>query len=152
MTNDFMLLFPVILVSLGGIALMLAATCHCYRDEQAAWVCGGLFGLAFLVQLGATLTGDHSLYGSLFKDILVVSPFSQAAGLVILGCGLFTVLSSLSYFKRNSLSGTEYYSLLLFAAAGITRLQWNDTLCLTALDVGQGECIVLTSGDRKSVV
>ena len=70
MTNDFMLLFPVILVSLGGIALMLAATCHCFRDEQAAWACGGLFGLAFLFQLGATLTGDHSLYGSLFKDIL----------------------------------------------------------------------------------
>ena len=62
MTNDFMLLFPVILVSLGGIALMLAATCHCFRDEQAAWACGGLFGLAFLVQLGATLTGGQPLF------------------------------------------------------------------------------------------
>ena len=153
MTNDFMLLFPVILVSLGGIALMLAATCHCYRDEQAAWVCGGLFGLAFLVQLGATLTGDHSLYGSLFKDILVVSPFSQAAGLVILGCGLFTVLSSLSYFKRNSLSGTEYYSLLLFAAAGMLLLTMTRELitAFIALEIMSLAIYILVGYDRDNV-
>ena len=41
---------------------------------------------------------------------------------------------------------------LLFAAAGITRLGWSDSLRLTALDVGQGECIVLTSGGHAAVV
>lgn len=41
---------------------------------------------------------------------------------------------------------------LLFAAAGITKLHWSDTLRLTALDVGQGECIVLTSGEHAAVV
>lgn len=41
---------------------------------------------------------------------------------------------------------------LLFAAADITRLGRSDTLRLTALDVGQGECIVLTSGGHAAVV
>lgn len=43
-------------------------------------------------------------------------------------------------------------ALTLLAAAGITRLSWSDELSLTALDVGQGECIVLTSGEHAAVI
>lgn len=154
MTNDFVLLFPVVLVSLGAIGLMLSATCRCFRLEHAAWACGGLFGLAFLVQLCATLAGDHSLYSSLFKDILVVSPFSKAAGLVILGCGLFTACSSISYFKRNDFSGVEYYSLLLFAAAGMLLLTMARELvtAFIALEIMSLAIYVLVGYDRDNVL
>ncbi len=154
MTNDFMLLFPVILVSLGAIALMLAATCQCLKVEQAAWACGGIFALAFLVQLGATLTGDQALYGSLFKDILVVSPFSKAAGLVILGCGIFTVTSSLSYFKKNNFGGPEYYSLLLFAASGMLLLTMTRELisAFIALEIMSLAIYILVGYDRDNVL
>ncbi|MGI6639660.1 MAG: NADH-quinone oxidoreductase subunit N [Desulfobulbus sp.] len=154
MTNDFMLLFPVILVSLGAIGLMLAATCRCVQIEQAAWACGGLFGFAFLVQLAATLTGDQALYSSLFNDILVVSPFSKAASLVILGCGLFTVCSSLSYFKKNNFSSTEYYSLLLFAASGMLLLTMTRELISTfiALEIMSLAIYILVGYDRDNVL
>ena len=42
--------------------------------------------------------------------------------------------------------------ITLAAAFGFVRLGWKETLSLTALDVGQGECIVLTSGDHAAVI
>ena len=42
--------------------------------------------------------------------------------------------------------------ITLWLFAGIVRLSWRDELRVTALDVGQGECVVLTSGPRTVVV
>ena len=42
--------------------------------------------------------------------------------------------------------------LVLFAAALFVRAGWRDELRLAALDVGQGECIVVTAGDRAAVI
>ena len=42
--------------------------------------------------------------------------------------------------------------LSLWLFAGCVQLAWRPALSVTALDVGQGECVVLTSGPRTAVV
>ena len=84
--------------------------------------------------LSAPLTAVH------FGSVSVVSPISNILCLWIVSAvyigGYIIVL----------------LGAFLPGAAGITRLQWSDTLRLTALDVGQGECIVLTSGEHAAVI
>ncbi len=152
MTNDFMLLFPVLLVSLGAIGLMLAATCRTVRNDHAAYACGGIFAFAFLMQLAAAVGGDQAPYGTLLQDTLVASPFSRAAGLVILACGVFTVCSSLSYFRKNDFCRPEYYSLLLFAASGMLLLTMTRELLSTfiALEIMSLAIYILVGYDRDN--
>ena len=42
--------------------------------------------------------------------------------------------------------------IALWCCAGIVRLTWDEDLRVTALDVGQGECVVLTCGARSAMV
>ena len=90
MTNDLMLLMPLIIVCAGAVLLMLASAFDKLSHEIAAYGCAGVFAIAFLVQLAACVAGPTALFGELFKGILVVSNFSKVAGLVILACGFFT--------------------------------------------------------------
>lgn len=153
MTNDFMLLLPLLLVSLGAIGLMLAATWRHVRNEHAAYACGGILALAFLAQLTAAVDGNQTLYGTLFRNILVLDPFSRAVALVILACGVFTVCSSLSYFRKNDFCQPEYYSLLLFAASGMLLLTMTRELlsAFIALEIMSLAIYVLVGYDRDNV-
>ena len=75
MTNDLMLLMPLIIVGAGAILLMLASAYDKLSHEIAAYGCAGVFALAFLVQLGSCITGSTALFGEVFKGLLVVRVF-----------------------------------------------------------------------------
>ncbi len=92
--------------------------------------------------------------GDVFNGILVVSNFSKAAGLIILACGLFTALSSQSYFKQNSFCTTEYYSLTVFAASGMLLLTMAQELITVfiALEIMSLAIYILVGYDRKNVI
>ena len=99
--------------------------------------------------LSAPLTAVH------FGSVSVVSPISN---ILCLWLALVYALFFAAWLRSRktgcfrALAPVCASLALLFAAAGITRLQWSDTLRLTALDVGQGECIVLTSGEHAAVI
>lgn len=154
MTNDLMLLLPLIIVGVGAVLLMLASAYDKLSHEIAAYGCAVMFAIAFLVQLGACVTGSVPLYGELFKGILVVSNFSKVAGLIILACGFFTAMSSQSYFKQNTFCTTEYYSLTAYAAAGMLLLTVAHELITVfiALEIMSLAIYILVGYDRKNVI
>ena len=154
MTNDLMLLMPLIIVGAGAILLMLASAYDKLSNEIAAYGCAGVFALAFLVQLGSCITGSTALFGEVFKGLLVVSNFSKAAGLIILACGFFTAMSSQSYFRQNTFCTAEYYSLTVFAASGMLLLTMAHELITVfiALEIMSLAIYILVGYDRRNVV
>lgn len=154
MTNDLMLLMPLIIVGAGAILLMIAATYDKFTHELAAFGSAGIFALAFLVQLASCISGNVALFSEAFNGLLVVSSFSKAAGLIILACGFFTAMSSLSYFKQNSFCSSEYYSLTAFAASGMLLLTMAQELIsvFIALEIMSLAIYILVGYDRKNVI
>jgi NADH-quinone oxidoreductase subunit N len=80
--------------------------------------------------------------------------FSKGAGLIILACGIFTVLSSQTYFKLNKFCSTEYYSLTVFAASGMLLLTMAQELIsvFVALEIMSLAIYILVGYDRTNVI
>lgn len=154
MTNDLMLLMPLIIVGAGAIILMIASTYDKLSHELAAFCCAGVFALAFFVQLSVCLAGKVVLFSDAFNGMLVASNFSKAAGLIILACGFFTAMSSQSYFKQNNFCSSEYYSLTAFAASGMLLLTMAQELVsvFIALEIMSLAIYILVGFDRKNVI
>jgi NADH-quinone oxidoreductase subunit N len=154
MTNDLMLLMPLIIVGAGAILLMIASTYDKCTHELAAYGSAGVFALAFLAQLSSCIAGNVSVFAGAFNGILIISNFTKAAGLIILACGFFTALSSLSYFKQNNFCTPEYYSLTVFAASGMLLLTMAQELIsvFIALEIMSLAIYILVGYDRKNVI
>lgn len=153
MVNNFMLLLPLIIVTAGAIALMLAATSDKLSVENATIGSMAVFGLAFLFQLMQTVPGDVLLYEQTFNGMLVVNGFSKAGALVILGCGFFTSMCGHTYFKKNPFITVEFYSLMLFAASGMLLLTMARELITVfiSLEIMSLAIYILVGYNRRSL-
>ena len=154
MTNDLMLLLPLIIVGAGAILLMLASVYEKISHEMAAYGSAMIFAVAFLVQLSFCIIGNATLFSGVFNGILVVSNFSKAAGLIILACGFFTAMSSQTYFKQNTFCTPEYYCLAVFAASGMLLLTMAHELIsvFIALEIMSLAIYILVGYDRRNVI
>jgi NADH-quinone oxidoreductase subunit N len=154
MTNDLMLLMPLIIVGLGGIIVMIASAYEKFNIEVAAQGTAALLAIAFLTQLSNCISGKVAVFSETFNSILVVSNFSKAAGLIILASGIFTALSSVTYFKENKFCTAEYYSLVLFAVTGMLMLTMTHELitAFIALEIMSLAVYVLVGYNRDNVI
>ncbi|MBW1635288.1 MAG: NADH-quinone oxidoreductase subunit N [Deltaproteobacteria bacterium] len=150
--NDFMSLFPLIIICSAGILLMLLSAFEKVKLENAPFVSMGFFAAAFVMQLTA---GNHesALYGSVFNGMFVSNSFTQAAGLVIIGCGFFTAMTCLTYFKQNNPCTMEFYSVLFFATGGMLMLTLSRELITSfiSLEIMSLAIYILVGYDRKRV-
>lgn len=130
------------------------------------WIVSAVYiGGYIIVLLGAFLPGAAALAGSVLawgvRYIYAVSGFLSRLpcanvyvrnplflGWLALVYALFFAawLRSRKTGRFRALAPICVSLALLFAAAGITRLQWSDTLRLTALDVGQGNASFSRAG------
>ncbi len=154
MTNDLLILLPLIIVGSGAIVLMLASAFEKVTPSLAAYGSAIIFAVAFLVQLSSCMAQPTALFSGAFNGILIASSFSQVAGMIILACGLFTALSSESYFRQNSFCTSEYYSLVAFAASGMLLLTMAQELIsvFIALEIMSLAIYILVGYDRKNVI
>ncbi|MBM9535546.1 NADH-quinone oxidoreductase subunit N [Desulfobulbus alkaliphilus] len=154
MTNDIMLLMPLIIVGLGGIIVMIASAYEKFTIEVAAQSTAAILAIAFLTQLSNSISGNVAVFSETFNSILVVSTFSKAAGLIILASGIFTVLSSVAYFKENRFCTSEYYCLVLFAVTGMLMLTMSHELitAFIALEIMSLAVYVLVGYNRDNVI
>lgn len=154
MTNDLMLLMPLIIVGVGAILLMLSSAYERLTHEMAAYGSAIIFAVAFLVQLSACINGNAILFSNTFNGFLVASNFSKGAGLIILACGFFTAMSAQTYFKHNTFCTSEFYSLTVFAASGMLLLTMTQELisAFVALEIMSLAIYILVGYDRKNVI
>lgn len=150
---DFSVIFPLIVVGGGAIALMLLSTMENVKDGTAALISMGIFALAFALQTMVSLSGDLAPYANVFNGMMVANSFTKVAGLIILACGFFTCMNSQSYFTNNKFCTPEYYSLVMFASCGMLLLSMAAELItlFIALEIMSLAVYVLVGYDRANV-
>ncbi|MDR3630183.1 MAG: NADH-quinone oxidoreductase subunit N [Desulfocapsaceae bacterium] len=153
MNHDFLLLLPVIIVGAGAVLLMLRAAFGKLALDSASVVCMCIFGLAFAAQACSALAGPEVPFKAAFNGMLMVTDFTRVAGLIILGCGFFTAMSSRSYFKENRFGLEEYYSLITFAAFGMLLLTMSHELmtAFISLEIMSLSIYILVGFNRRCV-
>jgi len=116
LTDNLQLLTPEF--ALAGLALLVFAVDLVIpesRKNLLGWL--SIAGLAGLILLSLWLLWGES--ESLYNGLLAVDAFSLFFKVFFLGLGIFIILSSMDYLKKNLTSRGEFYGLILFSILGM---------------------------------
>lgn len=114
MTGDFFAILPELILSIGGISLMMIAAFA--GDRQAALVNAlGALVLALAVVAVALQTG---LETSVFSDTIHVDAFSAFSKYLIFGAAIVSLVLAPRFFDREGYRA-EYPVLIVFATLGM---------------------------------
>ena len=152
MTQNFLMLSPLLLVGAGAIVLMLASVMKKLSPEIASVFTMAVFAAAFVLQLAYGLSTPALLYPEIFKGMLIMDGFTGVANLILLACGFFTCMTSQSYFLENRFYKTEYFSLILYAVLGMMLLVMSAELLtlFIALEIMSLSVYTLVGFNRNS--
>jgi NADH-quinone oxidoreductase subunit N len=124
MTNTFSLaainfdwrpILPLLIVGCGAVIVLLAGVKVDDRDSEGL---GWLSLLTIVIAFAASLVLPGSQQVT-FAGALVADDYTAFFYLTILFAAAIIVLMSLDYVSDEALPGAEYYSLVLFATAGM---------------------------------
>lgn len=113
MTADLALIWPELILTIGGLVTLMLGTF--LGDRQV-----GLYQLAALLTLGAAAVAVAALFGtnaSVFSGTLSVDNFGGFAKLIIYGASAVSILVAPRFFTGGMRA--EYPVLILFAALGM---------------------------------
>jgi NADH-quinone oxidoreductase subunit N len=127
--NVFLALSPVLVVSLGGLLLMLAEAFSHRREESDARSSGPsseialgtaiTFGAGAIFSASVWFVGPETLDGaSAVAPYLILDRFTLFFSAVICLGGAFTALLAGGYLPEHKLDRGEFYPLLTFSAVG----------------------------------
>jgi NADH-quinone oxidoreductase subunit N len=108
-------LAPEIVLCLFGIVIMVADPFLRPAHKRA------LGWLAFIGALGS-LAAVHFLAndpGPAYSNLIRADAFSVFVHVVVIGAAALVILGSLDYLQEEGIQRGEYYSLVLFATAGM---------------------------------
>jgi NADH-quinone oxidoreductase subunit N len=115
---DFYTMLPMLILAVGGMALMLIdLALKPQHKKYGAWLAVLAFAAA-----GAASWGLLGRQGVAFSGMLVVDSYAQVLGLVAIGAGVLTVLTSINYLRDRGIARNEYYVLLLFSVGGMVMM------------------------------
>lgn len=103
----------ILLIALGTLIMVMEPLIGGNkRTTFSAITLLGLIG----AMAAAIFANDHP--GLSFSNMLVVDGFATFFRVLVIGVGIFTVLSSAQYLRREHADSAEYYALLLFSISG----------------------------------
>ena len=115
---DFYTMLPMLILAVGGMALMLIdLALKPQHKKYGAWLAVLAFAAA-----GAASWALLGQQGVAFSGMLVVDSYAQVLGLVAIGAGLLTVLTSINYLRDRGIARNEYHVLLLFSVGGMVMM------------------------------
>ena len=158
---------PLTAVHFGSVSVVSPVS-----NILCLWIVSAIYiGGYFAVALGAVLPGAAALAGRVLAwgvryiyavsgalaslpcaNVYVRNPVFAVWLALVYALFLAAWLRSRKTGRFRALAPAGLSLLALFAAALFVRAGWRDELRLAALDVGQGECIVVTAGDRAAVI
>lgn len=148
--NDFASIAPILMVTLAACATMLAEAFR-KRDDHAAGKWFAVFGLIGLTGALVTSLGqwNQSLLGF---GVIQVDNFTVFFNVTLAAIGILTILLSVGNAERDHLPSGEYYTLMLFAIAGMMMMASTTDLLVIfiALEIMSLGVYVLTAIRRAS--
>src|SRR5436853_6355234 len=122
-------ILPALVLSVFGIAVMVAEP---FVDEQRK---SRLGWLAFAGTIFAMLTlfrmADNR--GQWYSNLWIVDDYDVFLNFVFLLIAAITILTSIDFLRREDMNHPEFYSLLLFATAGMLMMAASNELVMVFL-------------------
>ena len=148
LNSSFDAIVPMLCIVAGALVVMLAEAWR-NRGEQMPL---GVLGIIALVFSGAALILLFDRNATSF-GVIVADNFGIFVSLVLVIVGILTILFSSQVVHRDGYAAGEYYSLLLFALAGMVMMAMaNDLLVIfVALEILSLAVYVLTAIRRESL-
>jgi len=148
LNSSFDAIVPMLCIVAGALVVMLAEAWR-NRGEQMPL---GVLGIIALVFSGAALILLFDRNATSF-GVIVADNFGIFVSLVLVVVGILTILFSSQVVHRDGYAAGEYYSLLLFALAGMVMMAMaNDLLVIfVALEILSLAVYVLTAIRRESL-
>jgi NADH-quinone oxidoreductase subunit N len=145
--TDYLAVIPIAIVTLGGLAAMLAAAIIRPGDRMP------IAGFGHIVLIGAAVA-SVLLWGRDTQafDVIRADNFTLFVNLVLCTVGVLTMLLSGEVVERDRLPAGEYYALTLFAIVGMMMMAAATDLLVIfiALEVFSLSVYVLTGLRRTS--
>src|SRR5579871_6461077 len=111
---DYIRFLPeILLIAIGTLLMVLEPLIG--GNKRTTFSVLTLLGLVGAMA-AAIFANDHP--GLSFSNMLVVDGFATFFRVLVIGVGIFTVLSSAQYLRREHADSAEYYALLLFSISG----------------------------------
>jgi NADH-quinone oxidoreductase subunit N len=111
---DYLRFLPeILLIAIGTLIMVLVPLIG--ENKRNAFSSITLVGLIAAL-VAAIAANDHP--GLSFSNMLIVDGFATFFRVLVIGVGIFTVLSSSQYLRREHADSAEYYALLLFSISG----------------------------------
>jgi len=109
-------LLPEIILSLGGLVLMMAAAFAGRRGTAAInWLAVALLGVATIA-----LIGPPSHAGPIFDGLVSADLFASFGKAVMFPAAAVAIIAAHGWFERGAEHASEYAVLILFAAVGMS--------------------------------
>ncbi len=112
--SPFMLTLPEIILSLGGIALMMVAA---FRGDASARLVS-ILSVALLFGAGFALLGPAGNGGTAFGSLYRADAFGAFAKLLVYAAAAVAIVIAPGYFERQGGYRAEYPLLILFSTVG----------------------------------
>jgi NADH-quinone oxidoreductase subunit N len=111
---EYIRLLPEITLIIFGTAIMLLEG---LAGEKSARNTDGVAILGLLVALGFAIVAGMNP-GEAFQSMIIVDGFATFFRVLVIAVGIFVVLSSTAYLKKEKADCGEYYALILFSLSG----------------------------------
>jgi NADH-quinone oxidoreductase subunit N len=148
--NDFAAVAPILMVTLGGCAAMVAEAFRKQDDHSGSY----WFGIYGLIVLGGAIWTSIGRWNESFVGfgVIAVDNFSVFFNITLAAIGILTILVSIGNAERDHLPPGEYYSLMLFSIAGMMMMASTTDLLVIfiALEIMSLGVYVLTAIKRSS--
>ena len=112
--SDLIRFLPEIILTVMGTLIMVLDP---LIDRRESKVYGTLSLCTLVAAIGAAIYA-YSMRGPAFGGLLVVDGFATFFRVVVFGVGIFTILQSFSFLKRQQAETSAFHALLLFSIAG----------------------------------
>ncbi len=109
-------LLPEIILTIGGLVLLMAAAFAGRRGTAAvSWL-----SVAVLIAATVALTGAPSHAGPVFDGLLAADLFASFGKAIIFPASAVAIIAAHGWFERGSEHASEYSVLIVFAAVGMS--------------------------------
>ncbi len=148
--DDFFAVAPVLMVTLAACATMLAEALRKQTDLHVGqwFAVYGIIGLTGAIWASVDLW-NRSLTGF---GVITIDNFTVFCNITICAIGILTILLSVGNAERDHLPSGEYYTLMLFAIAGMMLMASTTDLLVMfiALEIMSLGVYVMTALKRAS--
>src|SRR5919198_698606 len=128
-TINIAAILPPLVLSLFGIAVMvLEPFVNEQRKSNLGWLAlaGTLAGMLALIPMAANR-------GQWYSNLWIVDDYDVFLNFVFLLIAAVTILTSIDFLRREDMNHPEFYSLLLFATAGMLMMAASNELVMVFL-------------------